>query len=200
MQLKDILQKYSQEKIAKETPSAEPKEVTASVEKTAYEQGAEEAQNMVKIANALGDIIGNRAADIMEARLAQSFGYDPEVMKTASMTDVIFDAMTKVAEQVGGTAAQNAVSTAHAEELQISESAAHHANLAAASAADAIQSLAQGDEHSATQLLATAGGAIEVAKNFASRIPGNAAVAQQVNEANSIVAAAANQAAAHAQA
>ena len=195
MTLDQIMQKYASENVKQASEKVEEKVETA-VEKTAYEQGADEAQNMVKIANALGDIIGNRVAEVVEARIAQSFGYDPEVMKTASISDVMFDAMYKVAEQVGGTAAQNAVSTAHAEELQIGESAAHHANLAAASAADAIQSLAQGDHHSATQLLATAGNAIDVAKQFAERVPGNPAVAQQVNEASAIVAEAANQAAA----
>ena len=196
MTLNDIVQKYQNTKIASET---KVEERVASVEKTAYEQGAEEAQNMVKVASALGDIIGNRVADIVEARIAGSFGYDPEVMKTASLSDVMYDAMYKVAEQVGGTSAQNAMSSALAEEQQIGESAAHHANLAAASASDAIQSLTQGDEHTATQLLATAGNAIEVAKDFAGRIPANAAVANHVNEANAIVAEAADIAAAHAQ-
>ena len=163
-----------------------------AVEKTAYEQGAQEAENMVKVASALGDIIGNRIADVVEARIAESFGYNPEVCKTASLQDVMFDALYKVAEQVGGTTANANVSTTLAEESQIGETAAAHANLAAASAADAVQSLAQGDEHTATQALATAGQAIETAKELASRIPANAAVAQHVNDASAIVSEAAS--------
>ena len=189
MRLDEIVEKFK----AGSNKTASVAEVhEEAVEKTAYEQGAMEAENMVKVAAALGDIIGNRVADVIEARITESFGYSPEVCKTASLQDIMYDAMYKVAEQVGGTAAQSNVSTTLAEEAQIGETAAHHANLAAASAADAVQSLAQGDEHTATQALATAGQAIETAKELASRIPANAAVAQHVNDASAIVSEAAS--------
>lgn len=198
MTLEEIIKKAQSESVKTASEQAPAAPAQLAVEKTAYEQGANEAENMMKIAAALGDIIGNRAADVIEARISESFGYDPEVLKTASISDVMLDAMYKVAEQVGGTAAESAVSTAKAEEQQIGEAAAHHANLAAASASDAIQSLSQGDAHSATQLLATAGNAIEVAKNFASRVPANQAVAAHVNEAAAVVAQAADIAASQA--
>ena len=199
MLLEDLLEKYQKGsvKTASEVTPVAP--ISTEVEKTAYEQGADEAQNMVKVAAALGDIIGGRIADVVEQRLAESFGYDSSVLKTASMQDVMYDSLCKIAEQVSGNTAQKAVSDQLAEEQQIGEAAAHHANLAAASATDAIQSLNAGDEHTATQMLATAGNAIEVAKNFASRVPGNAAVAQHVNEAAAVVSQAANDAAAHVQ-
>lgn len=197
MLLDEIVKKYQ---AGSEKTASVAEVYEEAVEKTAYEQGAQEAENMVKVASALGDIIGNRIADVVEARIAESFGYNPEVCKTASLQDVMFDALYKVAEQVGGTTANANISTALAEEAQIGETAAAHANLAAASAADAVQSLAQGDEHTATQALATAGQAIETAKELSSRIPANAAVAQHVNDASAIVSEAASIAAGQAQA
>ena len=188
MNLDDILKKVQSEKTASDNTVTD----NSSVEKTAYEQGAAEAENMVKIAASLGDIIGNRVADVVEGRLAQSFGYDPEVVKQASLSDILDDAiLSKYADQLAGSAA-NAPSTVLAEEQQIGEAAAHHATLAAASAADAVQSLHQGDEHTAVQQLATAGDSIANAKELAARVPANAAVAQHVEEAAAIVAQAAD--------
>lgn len=189
MTLDDILKKVQSEKTASDNTLATS---DSPIEKTAYEQGAAEAENMVKIAASLGDIIGNRVADVVEGRLAQSFGYDPEVVKQASLSDILDDAiLSKYADQLAGSAA-NAPSTVLAEQQQIGEAAAHHATLAAASAADAVQSLHQGDEHTAVQQLATAGDSIANAKQLAARVPENAAVAQHVGEAAAIVAQAAD--------
>lgn len=189
MTLDEILKKVQSEKTASDNTVATS---DSPIEKTAYEQGAAEAENMVKIAASLGDIIGNRVADVVEGRLAQSFGYDPEVVKQASLSDILDDAiLSKYADQLAGSAA-NAPSTVLAEQQQIGEAAAHHATLAAASAADAVQSLHQGDEHTAVQQLATAGDSIANAKQLAARVPENAAVAQHVSEAAAIVAQAAD--------
>ncbi|MDD2231243.1 MAG: hypothetical protein PHY48_17810 [Candidatus Cloacimonetes bacterium] len=197
MRLEQIIQKHH----AEATLTAGVSKVASAVAsntKTASENGAQEADNMMKVASVLGDVIGNRIADVVEARLAQSFGYDAEVMKTASLQDVMLDSMYKVAEQVTGQTAVGLSSTAQAEELQISESAAHHANLAAQAASDAVQALATDDQHTATQMMATAAGSIQTAQQFASRIPNNAAVANHVGEASAIVSEAADIAAAHA--
>lgn len=199
MNIADIVAKYNTEQV--KTAGVDKVETAVeSAVKTAHENGAREADNMMKVAAAMGDVIGNRVADIVNARIAESFGYDPEVMKTASLQDVMYDAMYKVAEQITGTTVNAAVATQKAEEVQIGELAAHHANLAAQSASDAVQSLQQGDEHTAAQAMNTAANAIEVAKQLAGRVPANPAVANHVNEAASIVSEAANMAAAHAQA
>lgn len=205
MDIAQILAKYRTEAV--KTAGVEKVEnVVESAVKTAHVNGAHEADNMMKVAAAMGDVIGNRIADVVSARIAESFGYDPEVTKTASLQDIMYDALysvaeqVKVAEQVVGTTANAAIASQKAEEVQIQEAAAHHANLAAQSASDAVQSLQQGDEHTAAQAMSTAANAIEVAKQLAARIPGNDAVANHVNEASSIVSEAANMAAAHGQA
>jgi hypothetical protein len=205
MDIANILARYRTDAV--KTAGVEKVETAVeSAVKTAHENGAREADNMMKVAAAMGDVIGNRIADIVSSRIAESFGYDPEVTKTASLQEIMYDAMlsvaeqVKVAEQVTGNTFNGAVSTQKAEEVQIQELAAHHANLAAQSASDAVQSLQQGDEHTAAQAMNTAANAIEVAKQLAGRIPANAAVANHVNEASSIVSEAANMAAAHAQA
>lgn len=212
MNLNDIMAKYRDDsvKTAGVSNTAEGLQAQADVEasaiKTAHENGMRDADNMMKVAAAMGDVIGNRIADVVETRIAESFGYSPEVAKTASLQDIMVDALysvaeqVKVAEQVVGTTANAAIATQKAEEVQIQETAAHHANLAAQSASDAVQSLQQGDHHTATQMMSTAATAIETAKQMAARIPANAAVAQHVNEASAIVTEAANIAAAHAQA
>lgn len=204
MNIADIVAKYSTETV-KTAGVQKTEDVVYSAVKTAHENGAHEAENMMKVASAMGDVIGNRIADIVSSRIAESFGYDPEVTKTASLQDIMYDAIyrvaeqVKVAEQVTGTTANAAVASQHAEELQIQETAAHQANLAAQSSSDAVQSLQQGDEHTAAQAMNTAAAAIESAKQMAARIPYNAAVAQLVAEASAIVAEAANIVAAHAQ-
>lgn len=205
MDIAQILAKYRTDAV--KTAGVENVEpAVESAVKTAHENGAREADNMMKVASAMGDVIGNRIADIVSARIATSFGYDPEVTKTASLQDIMYDALytvaeqVKVAEQVVGTTANAAIASQKAEEVQIQELAAHHANLAAQSASDAVQSLQQGDEHTAAQAMNTAANAIEVAKQLSGRIPGNAAVVQHVTEASAIVSDAANMAAAHAQA
>ena len=195
MRLSQIVDKYRTEAV-KTAGVAQVEDTVENAVKTAHENGAHEAESMMKVAAAMGDVIGNRIADVVAGRLAESFGYDPEVMKTASLQDVMTDAMYKVAEQVTGTTANAAIATQQAEELQITELAAHHANLAAQSASDAVQSLQQGDEHTATQAMSTAANAIEVAKNLASRVQ-SPEINNHVNEAAKIVAEAASMAAAH---
>lgn len=186
MDINEIIAQYSTNAV-KTAGVAEVATTVESAVKQASENGVHEAENMMKIASVMGDVIGNRIADIVESRLATSFGYDPEVMKTASIQDVMYDALYKVAEHVNGTQGNAAVAAQNAEEVQLSEAVAHHANLAATSASDAVQSLQQGDNHTATQQMNTSVGAIQVAQQLAARIPNNAAVANHVNEAAAIV-------------
>jgi fumarylacetoacetate (FAA) hydrolase family protein len=114
MNIADIVAKYRTEAV--KTAGVEKVENTVeSAVKTAHENGAREAENMMKVAAAMGDVIGNRIADIVTARIAESFGYDPEVMKTASLQDVLYDTITKVAEQVTGNTAVGGASSVHAE-------------------------------------------------------------------------------------
>ena len=153
-------------KVASAAPAAAQPEVNADPIKLATEAGVKDADNLMKVANVLGDVIGERVV----ARIAESFGQSPEVLKTASLQDMLFETVVKIAEQVTGNTAVGGASAVHAETLQIAESAAHHANLAVQSASDAVQSIQQGDEHSAAQMFATAANAIETAQRFASRV------------------------------
>lgn len=169
--IKDIMARYQTNDVggAQKMASAQTQtnvEVETDPVKLAHEAGVRDAENLLKVANVIGDVIGERVV----AKIAESFGYDPEVMKTASLQDVLYDTITKVAEQVTGNTAVGGASSVHAETLQIAESAAHHANLAVRSASDAVQALHQGDEHTAAQQFATAANAIEVAQRFAARV------------------------------
>jgi hypothetical protein len=191
--IKDILQKYSteQQKTASAAPAAVAGAPAVSEEdnpiKIARDLGVRDSENLMKVAALVGDVIGERAV----AKIAESFGYDPEVMKVASIQDLLFDSIIKVAEQVTGTTVSAASATEHAENLQISESAAHHANAAATAAADAVQSLQQGDEHTCAQMMASATSHLQSAKQFAARV-GIPEVHNHVNEAAQIVGEAAD--------
>lgn len=184
-----ILQKYAGAQ-SLETGEAAP---AADPVKLASEAGVRDAESMMKIATLMGDIVGQRAVQV----IAESFGYDPEVMKVASLQDVMFDSVLKIAEQVNGTQASAAQSTTLAEQGQVDESAAHHANIAVRCATDAVQSLGQGDHHTAAQMLESAASNIQSATHHASRTA-NPAVHQLVNEAAAAVSEASSIAASQA--
>lgn len=170
--IKDIMARYQNNSLVdvatKSAGAQEPvaNDTQADPVKIAHEAGVRDAENLMKVANVLGDVIGERVV----AKIAESFGHNPEVSKTASLQDMLLDTVVKIAEQVTGNTAVGGASAVHAETLQIAESAAHHANLAVQSASDAVQSLHQGDEHTAAQQFATAANAIEQAQRFAARV------------------------------
>lgn len=155
--------------------------------KLASDVGFSDGENLTKVAAYVGDIIGDRVV----SRIAESFGYSPEVTKVASLQDVLFDAFTKIAEQVGGTTASGALAATDAESAQVAEDAVHHATMAVNAANDVTASLGQGDEHTAVQMLDSAKSSIQTAKELAARI-NHPAVNAHVQEAASAVAQAAS--------
>jgi hypothetical protein len=129
--------------------------------------------------------------------MAESFGFDPEVVKTAGLQDLLFGSVVKIAEQITGNVASGYESETGAEATNVGEQAAHHANLAAQAATEVIQALDQDDTLTAVQQLSTAKNAIEVAQQHAARIS-NPVVHQQIQEASGLVAHAASAAEQHA--
>lgn len=177
----DILKKYASAQNI-ESGNANATSETDPV-KLAAEAGIRDAEAMMKVASLMGDIVGHRAVQV----IAESFGYDPEVMKVASLQDVMLDSMIKISEQVNGTQASASAATTLAEQGQVDESAAHHANIAVRAATDAVQSLGQGDQHTAAQMLNSAAASVQAAQHHASRT-NNPAVHQMVAEASQTVA------------
>lgn len=183
IKVSEIIAKYrDSQKTASAPEKVETKETVAI--KTAAEAGMSDAENLVKVAAVLGDVISERVI----ANLSDFFGTDNE--KTASLQELVAEALIKAADAVSGTAGVREVAADQAEGLQIDETAVHHATLAAQAATDAITSLQGGDEHTATQQMATAASALETAKAVAARSQ-NPAVHEHVNAASGIVAQAA---------
>lgn len=154
--------------------------------KVASEAGAKEAETMMKVAGAIGDMIGDRTIQ----KLAAWMGYDEDVVKVASFQDLMLDSMCKVAEDIQGTTPQAAAEQTNVEKLQIGEAAAHAATMAANCASDAVQSIEQGDQHTSAHQLETAQRHLEVAQQHAVRTD-NPAVHSHVQAAADIVATAA---------
>lgn len=176
---------YSDDTSVKKTAS----ETNPAVEpvKLASDAGIRDGENLMKVAAYVGDVIGDRVV----SRIAESFGYSPEVTKVASLQDIILDTFTKIAEQVGGGTASGALAATDAEAAQVAEDAVHHATMAINAANDVIASLGQGDEHTAVQMLDSAKSSIQTAKEIASRV-NHPAVNAHVQEAASAVAQAAS--------
>ena len=180
-EVKDILEKYKMSKTAGvATPVAEP----TSPIKTASEAGVRDAENLMKVAAAIGDAISDRIV----SNLQDFFGGNAE--KTASFQNLMADSLVKAAEQVSGTAGYSAVAADQAEHLQLQEVAVHHANTAAQAASDAIQSMADGDEHTAAQQMGVAASNISSAKHFSQRVQAPE-VHAHIEQAAAIVAQAA---------
>lgn len=184
MQLKDVLEQFkSRQKTASEAPVNDPI-------KTAADLGVRDAENLVKAASFMGTVMGEAFLQTVQS------GFE-EMQKEAALQEEMLREYTKIAEQVGGTTASGVAAADQAEQLQLAESAAHHANLAVQASHDAVQSLSQGDEHTATQALSTAASAITKAKEFAAQTAIQE-VHAHVEEAAGIVAEAAGMAESHA--
>lgn len=166
---------------------------TSTVKVAAAELGAQEADNMIKVAQQLGSVIGFYAANTIRAEL----GFGGGLAKSASLQDMMYYTMAKVAEDKAGMPATKAVANQQAEQKQIDELAAHHATTAAQAAVDAVQSAQSGDEHTATQMMSSAASAISTAKNIVAR-SASPEVHAHVEECAGVVAQAADMAVAHA--
>ena len=151
--------------------------------KLASEMGAQEADRITKIASYMGEIMGQSAS----RAFCEALGYEPGVLKEASLQDVMADAMYKAAAQVSGNTAQSAISAAEAGTLQATESAVHHAEMAARSAIDAVQAADQGDGHTAGQQLQSSHAFLEQAKAHAADAA-DLDVHDQIAEVEQIVA------------
>jgi len=183
----EIMNAYYGDDNGTKTASAVSNNPASEPVKLASDAGIRDGENLMKVAAYVGDVIGDRVV----SRIAESFGYNPEVTKVANLQEVIFDAFTKIAEQVGGTTASGAIATTDAEAAQVAEDAVHHATMAINAANDVTASLGQGDEHTAVQMLDSAKSSIQTAKELASRV-NHPAVNAHVQEAASAVAQAAS--------
>ena len=163
--------------------------------KTAHAQGVEDAESMIKVARYTGDVIGQQVVDTALAGICESFGYDPGVLKTASITDVIDDAVAcsfvKIAEQISGqTGGANLESTALAEAGQLASEGKSHATIAIQAANDAVASVDQGDPNTAAKSMEAAANSLAAAKQIAEIVP-DPELANQVAEASQEVGTAA---------
>jgi hypothetical protein len=183
VKISEILARYRNQKTAGEQVAPVESKETVAI-KTAAEAGMQDAENLMKVAAVMGDVISERII----ANLNDFFGSDAE--KTASLQELVAEALIKAADAVTGTAGNKEIAADQAEALQIDETAVHHATLAAQAATDAVTSLAGGDEQTATQQMATAASALETAKSMGARSK-NPAVHEHINAASSIVAQAA---------
>jgi hypothetical protein len=181
--VKDIVEKYRSlgTKVASAAPVEDPMQAAV---KTAAESGINDADALMKVAAVLGDVISERIISNIQG----FFGEDVE--KTASFQELVAESILKVADAVTGTAGLREVAADQAEALQIDETAVNHATLAAQAATDAVSSIQSGDEHTATQQMATAAAALESAKQMAERSQ-SPAVHQHIAAASQIVAQAA---------
>lgn len=144
--------------------------------KTAHDQGVEDAESMIKVARYTGDVIGQQVVDTALAGICESFGYDPGVLKTASISDVIDDAVAcsfmKIAEQISGqTGGAELQSTALAEAGQLVSEGKSHATMAVQAANDAVASVSQGDANTATKSMEAAANSLATAKQIAEVVP-----------------------------
>lgn len=164
--------------------------------KTASEQGLEDSNRIVKVANYTGDIMGQSAFNAFHDYVAQSLGFNPEgVAKTASIADMLDAAielsLEKVAEnyspQTGGA---NLETTQMAGADQLREQGKANALLAVQSANDALASVDMGDANTAAQSIATAGENIALAQQ-AAQVVADPELQAQVAEASQVVTQAA---------
>lgn len=166
--------------------------------KTAHEQGINDAQRVVKVAQYTGDIMGTTAFNAFHDCVAASLGFNPEgdAVKTASIADMLDAAVAfsleKVAEsyspQTGGA---NLVSTQQAGADQLREQGKANALLAVQAANDAIASVDMGDANTAAQSIATAGQNITLAQQAAQAVA-DPELQAQVAEASQVVTRAAS--------
>ena len=131
---------------------------------------------MIKVARYTGDVIAQQVVDTALAGICESFGYDPGVLKTASISDVIDDAVAcsfmKIAEQISGqTGGAELQSTALAEAGQLVSEGKSHATMAVQAANDAVASVSQGDANTATKSMEAAANSLATAKQIAEVVP-----------------------------
>ena len=173
MLIQDLVNKHT---AIEKTASAAP----ADLVKTAKDAGVEDGDKLVKLANHIGELIGTTAGN-----------------RAVSM---INDAMAKFAaaqednhSAVGGTnpAGTGQAAAAMSEDVQTSQLAVHHAELAVTAAKDAADALSRGDEHTATMQFGTAAKSLETAKVLSAKAS-DPMVAAKIQEASAAVAAHAN--------
>lgn len=171
MLIKDIVNQYTPAKTAAVNQSAD-------LVKTAKDAGVEDGEKLVKLANHIGELIGttagNRAVEIIKAAFV--------------VADDNRSAVGGVSANGSGQQAAN-----EAEDDQIAQLAAHHAELAGNAAKDAVDALGRGDEHTATQQFQTAAKSIETAKVLGAKTQ-NADAHAKIQAAAAIVAQSASSA------
>lgn len=170
MLISDVLKQARQS--ATKTASAPAAEAAAPSMKVAMEAGAADADRLLKVASTLGDAVAEQFIN----QVKSAFGYDPtaEAVKTASIQDLMYDTMYKIAEDVAmnvnsGLPASAVASKEQAHQDQVADMTVHYATMAARASNDAINSLQQGDEHTAIMQFTTAADMIGKAKSLAAQ-------------------------------
>lgn len=168
MLISEILKNVRQS--ATKTASAVTEPAADTSMKVAMEAGAADADRLLKVASSLGDAV----AEQFISQVKSAFGYDPtaEAVKTATIQDLMYDTMYKIAEDVAmnvnnGLPASAVASKEQAHQDQIADLTVHYATMAARAANDAVNSLQQGDEHTAIMQFTSAADMIGKAKSLA---------------------------------
>ena len=175
MLIQDLVNKHT---VVEKTASATPMDLV----KTAKEAGVEDGDKLVKLANHIGELIGttagNRAVSMINQAMAK-----------------FANAQADNHSAVGGTnpAGTGQAAAAMSADVQTSQLAVHHAELAVTAAKDATDALGRGDEHTATMQFSTAAKSLETAKALSATAT-DPLVAAKIQEASAVVAEQAAQA------